>query len=86
AVVPTLTGRACVTGTPHYFLHPSHPFPARFLLSLSSYSPHQTTLPSTISPLPVLLFTFLSTVGPHPYLNFSNQLAVFLTQIPFPQY
>ncbi|MEU9043295.1 MULTISPECIES: proline racemase family protein [unclassified Kitasatospora] len=32
AVVPTVTGRAWVTGTAQYFLDPSDPFPAGFLL------------------------------------------------------
>jgi proline racemase len=32
AVVPTITGRAWVTGTAQYFLDPTDPFPAGFLL------------------------------------------------------
>jgi proline racemase len=32
AVVPTVTGRAWITGTAQYFLDPSDPFPAGFLL------------------------------------------------------
>jgi proline racemase len=32
AVVPTVTGRAWLTGTAQYFLDPSDPFPAGFLL------------------------------------------------------
>jgi proline racemase len=32
AVVPTITGRAWVTGTSQYFLDPTDPFPAGFLL------------------------------------------------------
>ena len=32
AVVPTITGRAWVTGTAQYFLDPSDPFPKGFLL------------------------------------------------------
>jgi proline racemase len=32
AVVPTVTGRAWVTGTAQYFLDPSDPFPAGFLI------------------------------------------------------
>ncbi|NJC24099.1 proline racemase [Arthrobacter pigmenti] len=32
AVVPTITGRAWLTGTAQYFLDPSDPFPAGFLL------------------------------------------------------
>ncbi len=32
AVVPTVTGRAWVTGTAQYFLDPSDPFPAGFVL------------------------------------------------------
>ncbi|MGG7575511.1 proline racemase family protein [Streptomyces sirii] len=32
AVVPTVTGRAWVTGTAQYFLDPADPFPAGFLL------------------------------------------------------
>lgn len=32
AVIPTITGRAWVTGTAQYFLHPEDPFPAGFLL------------------------------------------------------
>jgi proline racemase len=32
AVVPTITGRAWVTGTAQYFLDPEDPFPAGFLL------------------------------------------------------
>ena len=33
AVVPTITGRAWVTGTAQYVLDPDDPFPAGFLLS-----------------------------------------------------
>lgn len=40
----------------------------------------------TVSAVAVLLFTFVSTVGAQAYLNFSNQLGVFLTQIAFGQY
>ncbi|RAG61652.1 copper resistance protein CopD, partial [Burkholderia multivorans] len=40
----------------------------------------------TISAVALLLFTFVSTVGAQAYLNFSNQLGVFLTQIAFGQY
>jgi len=32
AVVPTITGRAWITGTAHYLLDPTDPFPAGFLL------------------------------------------------------
>ncbi|CAM5594269.1 proline racemase family protein [Streptomyces xanthochromogenes] len=32
AVIPTVTGRAWITGTAQYFLNPSDPFPAGFLL------------------------------------------------------
>ncbi len=32
AVIPTVTGRAWITGTAQYFLDPSDPFPAGFLL------------------------------------------------------
>jgi proline racemase len=32
AVVPTITGRAWLTGTAQYFLDPTDPFPAGFLL------------------------------------------------------
>jgi proline racemase len=32
AVVPTVTGRAWITGTAQYFLDPTDPFPAGFLL------------------------------------------------------
>ena len=32
AVVPSITGRAWVTGTAQYMLDPSDPFPAGFLL------------------------------------------------------
>jgi proline racemase len=32
AVLPTITGRAWITGTAQYFLDPSDPFPAGFLL------------------------------------------------------
>jgi proline racemase len=32
AVVPTITGRAWVTGTAQYHLDPDDPFPAGFLL------------------------------------------------------
>jgi proline racemase len=32
AVVPTITGRAWVTGTAQYMLDPDDPFPAGFLL------------------------------------------------------
>lgn len=32
AVVPTVTGRAWITGTAQYFLDPSDPFPEGFLL------------------------------------------------------
>ena len=32
AVVPTITGRAWITGTAQYFLDPDDPFPAGFLL------------------------------------------------------
>ncbi|NUR30502.1 MAG: proline racemase, partial [Catenulispora sp.] len=32
AVIPTVTGRAWVTGTAQYFLDPTDPFPAGFLL------------------------------------------------------
>ena len=32
AVVPTVTGRAWITGTAQYFLDPEDPFPAGFLL------------------------------------------------------
>ena len=32
AVVPTITGRAWVTGTAQYFLDPTDPFPEGFLL------------------------------------------------------
>jgi proline racemase len=32
AVVPTITGRAWVTGTAQYMLDPTDPFPAGFLL------------------------------------------------------
>jgi proline racemase len=32
AVLPTITGRAWITGTAQYFLNPSDPFPAGFLL------------------------------------------------------
>lgn len=32
AVIPTITGRAWVTGTAQYFLAPDDPFPAGFLL------------------------------------------------------
>ncbi|GAA2776712.1 hypothetical protein GCM10019017_22160 [Streptomyces showdoensis] len=32
AIVPTVTGRAWITGTGQYFLDPTDPFPAGFLL------------------------------------------------------
>ena len=32
AVIPTITGRAWVTGTAQYMLDPTDPFPAGFLL------------------------------------------------------
>lgn len=32
AVVPTVTGRAWITGTAQYFLDPTDPFPGGFLL------------------------------------------------------
>jgi proline racemase len=32
AVVPTITGRAWITGTAQYLLDPTDPFPAGFLL------------------------------------------------------
>jgi proline racemase len=32
AVVPTITGRAWLTGTAQHFLDPDDPFPAGFLL------------------------------------------------------
>jgi proline racemase len=32
AVVPTITGRAWITGTAQYFLDPDDPFPGGFLL------------------------------------------------------
>jgi proline racemase len=32
AIVPTITGRAWLTGTAQYFLDPDDPFPAGFLL------------------------------------------------------
>lgn len=32
AVVPTVTGRAWITGTAQFFLNPSDPFPEGFLL------------------------------------------------------
>jgi proline racemase len=32
AVIPTITGRAWVTGTAQYFLDPTDPFPNGFLL------------------------------------------------------
>ena len=39
----------------------------------------------TISAVAVLVFTFADTVGAQAYLDFSNQLGVFLTQIAFGQ-
>jgi proline racemase len=32
AVIPTITGRAWITGTAQYFLAPDDPFPRGFLL------------------------------------------------------
>jgi hypothetical protein len=50
AVVPTVRGRAWVTGLSQYLLDPDDPFPAGFLVRGVSPTPQTAVLPSSASP------------------------------------